>query len=138
MSDVDRLSEAALRFVGSLTRYAEEAIVRSGGRDRSEIENTLRNAKAVGELTVLMSSAKIKQYLGSLSTDSTEAEPQRESLEPEVGIGVAPDFIPHYDSLTASQIVSVLPSLSADQRQAVAVYEAGNRGRSLILQHLRP
>ncbi|MBU6233484.1 MAG: hypothetical protein KJS64_04465 [Acidobacteria bacterium] len=138
MSEVDRLSEAALRLVGSLTRYAEEAIVRTGGRDRQEIESTLRNAKAIGELTVLMSSAKIKEYVGSLASSPVIDDSENGSVEPASGVGTAPDFIPHYDSLTASQIVSVLPSLSAEERQAVAIYESGNRARSLILQHLRP
>ena len=138
MSDIDRLSEAALKFVGSITRYAEEAIVKTGGRDRAEIENTLRNARAIGELTVLMSSAKVKEYLSSVATTESAESSVSTPIDIEVINDAPPIFIPHYDSLTASQIVSVLPSLSPDERQVVALYEAANRARATILQHLRP
>lgn len=41
--------------------------------------------------------------------------------------------IPGYDSLSASQVVQRLASLSADELEAVRTYEATNRGRRTIL-----
>jgi hypothetical protein len=44
--------------------------------------------------------------------------------------------IPGYDSLSASQVVSRLPSLSAEQLRAVRVYETAHRGRKTILNKI--
>ena len=41
--------------------------------------------------------------------------------------------IPGYDSLSASQVVQRLASLSAAELQAVGAYEASTRGRRTIL-----
>lgn len=50
---------------------------------------------------------------------------------PEVEVDSLP--IPGYDSLSASQVVPRLESLSADELERVRWYEAGNRGRKTIL-----
>ncbi|MGH9211772.1 MAG: hypothetical protein ACRD2C_13965 [Acidimicrobiales bacterium] len=41
--------------------------------------------------------------------------------------------IPDYDSLSASQVVNRLPSLTPDELEAVRAYEAAHRGRKTIL-----
>jgi hypothetical protein len=41
--------------------------------------------------------------------------------------------IPDYDSLSASQVVNRLPSLSPTELEAVRAYEAAHRGRKTIL-----
>ena len=41
--------------------------------------------------------------------------------------------IPDYDSLSASHVVNRLPGLTAEELEAVRVYEAANRGRKTIL-----
>ena len=41
--------------------------------------------------------------------------------------------IPDYDSLSASQVVTRLDGLTADELEAVRAYESANRGRKTIL-----
>jgi hypothetical protein len=44
--------------------------------------------------------------------------------------------IPDYDSLAASQVLSRLAGLSADELEAVRLYEAAHRGRKTILSRI--
>ena len=44
--------------------------------------------------------------------------------------------IPDYDSLSASQVVPRLESLSADELDAVRGYESSHRGRKTILNKI--
>ena len=47
--------------------------------------------------------------------------------------GVDDLAIPDYDSLSASQVINRLPSLSVEELEAVRAYEAAHRGRKTIL-----
>lgn len=132
MTEIDRLSAVASRLIGSVTRYAEEVAVKFGGKERGDIEATFRQAKAIGELTVLMSTAKVKEILSNLAPDTKDSAPEVPPLvsEPTVKLDSP---LPDYDSLTASQIVALMASLSPDERAVVAEYESQNRRRSTIL-----
>jgi hypothetical protein len=62
------------------------------------------------------------------------------AFEPTAGNGHAPAgpdvselAIPDYDSLSASQVVTRLEGLSADELEAVRAYESAHRGRKTIL-----
>ncbi|MDQ6796990.1 MAG: hypothetical protein M3011_03000 [Actinomycetota bacterium] len=50
-----------------------------------------------------------------------------------VGLDPAQLAIPGYDTLSASQVVQRLPGLSADELQAVRVYEMAGRARKTVL-----
>jgi hypothetical protein len=61
--------------------------------------------------------------------------PRRPEPEPDPTPSPTSDelAIPDYDSLSASQVVNRLPSLSVDELEAVRSYEAAHRGRKTIL-----
>ena len=132
VSDVDRFGAVASRLVSSVVRYAEEAAVKLGGKERTDVEATLRQAKAIGELTILMSTAKVKEMLANLSPEATVSEPEPApttfSHEPAME-----SPLPDYDSLTAAQIVALMADLTADERAIVVAYEEQHRRRSSIL-----
>ena len=132
MSDIDRFGAVATRLISSVIRYAEEAAVKLGGKERSDVEATLRQAKAIGELTVLMSTAKVKEMLANLSPDAHESS---EEPEPAVASSAPPmdSPLPDYDSLTASQIVALMANLTPEERAVVVAYEEQHRRRSSIL-----
>lgn len=132
MSDIDRFGAVATRLISSVVRYAEEAAVKLGGKERSDVEATLRQAKAIGELTVLMSTAKVKEMLANLTPDTHESS---EESEPSAvsGAPVMDSPLPDYDSLTASQIVALMVNLSPEERVVVMAYEEQHRRRSSIL-----
>lgn len=132
VSDIDRLGEVATRLIGSVARYAEEAAVRLTGKERAEVEAAARQARAIGELTVLMSTAKVKSFLANLNETETETETPASSDIPEVVVSVPP--LPDYDSLTAPQIVAMMESLSPEERAVVVAYEEQHRRRSTIIQ----
>jgi len=132
VSDVDRLGAVATRLISSVVRYAEEVAVKLGGKERDDVEATFRQAKAIGELTVLMSTAKVKELLNNRAPESTEGQTPTSSLEAPVPPTMeAP--LPDYDSLTASQIVALMASLSPEERAVVVAYEEQHRRRSTIL-----
>ena len=132
MSDIDRFGAVASRLLSSIIRYAEEAAVKLGGKERTDVEATLRQAKAIGELTILMSTAKVKEMLANLSPETSVSEPQSAptilSNEPAME-----SPLPDYDSLTASQIVALMADLTADERAIVVAYEEQHRRRSSVL-----
>lgn len=61
--------------------------------------------------------------------DTEERLPKRDANGP----GAAGLAIPDYDSLSASQVVPRLSSLSTEELEAVRVYEARHRGRKTVL-----
>ena len=132
MSDVDRFGAVATRLIASVVRYAEEAAVRLGGTERSDVQATLRQAKAIGELTVLMSTAKVKEMLEGLTAETSSDATRIDT----VNLPVAPIMdspLPDYDSLTASQIVALMANLTSEERAVVVAYEEQHRRRSSIL-----
>ena len=132
MSDVDRFGAVATRLISSVVRYAEEAAVRLGGTERSDVQATLRQAKAIGELTVLMSTAKVKEMLEGLTAETSSDATRIDT----VNLPVAPIMdspLPDYDSLTASQIVALMANLTSEERAVVVAYEEQHRRRSSIL-----
>lgn len=132
MSEIDRFSSVATRLISSVVRYAEEAAVKLGGKERSDVEATLRQAKAIGELTVLMSTAKVKDMLANIAPevdrDASETPAPAPSAAP-----VMDSPLPDYDSLTAAQIVALMATLTAEEKAVVVAYEEQHRRRSTIL-----
>lgn len=135
-----RLIEAGGEVLAASVKYGEKVILGISGRERAEVEAELRQAKAVGQFTVLMATAKAKSALNDLvHQEASTAPPAEQTATPsaEVKIDLDPPVcIEDYDALTASQIVVLLSELSRDERKQVLAYESANRGRNSILKEL--
>ena len=135
-----RLIEAGGEVVAASVKYGEKVILGISGRERAEVEAELRQAKAVGQFTVLMATAKAKSALNDLvHQEASTTPPAAQTATPsdEVTIDLDPPVcIEDYDALTASQIVVLLSELSLDEREQVLAYESANRGRNSILKEL--
>jgi hypothetical protein len=135
-----RLIEAGGEVLAASVKYGEKVILGISGRERAEVEAELRQAKAVGQFTVLMATAKAKSVLNDLvHQEASTTPPAAQTATPsdEVTIDLDPPVcIEDYDALTASQIVVLLSELSLDEREQVLAYESANRGRNSILKEL--
>lgn len=137
-----RLIEAGGEVLAASVKYGEKVILGMSGRERAEVEAELRQAKAVGQFTVLMAAAKAKSALNDLVHQDAPTAPSTEpaatpSATDEVTVDLDPPVcIEDYDALTASQIVVLLSELSRDEREQVLAYESANRARNSILKEL--
>lgn len=135
-----RLVEAGGEVVAASFKYGEKLLLGISGRERAEVEAELRQAKAVGQFTILMASAKAKDAINDLvhheATTPSEPETPTVTTDDAVVDLDAPTCIEEYDSLTASQIVALLSELSNEERGEVLAYESANRGRNSILKEL--
>lgn len=105
------------------------------------------NARRIGEFAVKTGLRRIEDVLG---TDDPVTETADEVLPPEPvaldrtdqpspdpeGPSASELAIPDYDLLAASQVVKRLDGLSADELEAVRVYEAATRDRRTILHKI--
>jgi hypothetical protein len=134
-----RLVEAGSEVVSASVKYGEKLMLGISGREREEVEAELRQAKAVGQFTVLMAAAKAKSAINDLVQPGSpnSAKPDKTTATDEARIDVdPPTCIEDYDALTASQIVILLGELSQSERNQVLAYESANRGRKSILKEL--
>ena len=97
-----------------------------------KVSRELRQARAVGQFTVLTATAKLKAALAAETSETTT--PPEDS--PIVVVPDAPTCIPDYANLSASQIVPLLSALTEDERVDVANYESATRRRRTILAAL--
>lgn len=101
-------------------------------RGRARVEQLARQARTLGELAVRFGTQELRNRT---SGPAPAARPAPSSAARDAG--PAPDdVIADYDALSASQIVPMLASLSADERARVADYEARARGRQTILRRI--
>ena len=133
---VARALASAGDLASAVVKYGEAAVAKVSGKEREQIESELRQAKAVGQFTVLMAVSKVK---AAITPDEASVAPPAEStvVTESVPHGEAPACIDEYDSLTASQIVPLLADLTADERREVLAYESARRGRNSILKELQ-
>ena len=135
-----RLVEAGSEVISASVQYGEKVILRISGRERQAVEAELRQAKAVGQFTILMASAKAKSAINDLVRQESTTEQSAETpivVTDEADVDLEPPkCIEDYDALTASQIVVLLSDLSHDDRNHVLAYETANRGRNSILKEL--
>ena len=97
-----------------------------------KVSRELRQARAIGQLTVLTATSKLKNaFAGDETTRSPEPAPT-----PPAEVRDAPACIPDYANLSAAQIVPLLGALTADERIDVATYEESTRKRKTILSAL--
>ena len=128
--------EAIERILGQL----ELLMDRSYGRSEQE----LRNAHAIGKLTVTFGAAEARRRVLDLSSTKAPAPtgPSEGSQDSTAPREPAPDpsevdrCIPGYDDLSASQVVLLLGELDDEGLAAVASHEGSGRGRRTILNRV--
>lgn len=104
-------------------------------RGRARVDQALRQARALGELSVRFGQRELQRRSGGAGDADKAATPASAVRHPEAG--PAPDdVIADYDALSASQIVPLLPGLDADERARVTAYEEKARARQTILRRL--
>jgi hypothetical protein len=132
---------------GALTDMTLDPIA-AAESGRRRLEQQVRNARFLGEMTVTHGSRELKRRVSDLlgaAARPKEAGTRPASTprpDPEAAVEVvvpasAPDPIDHiladYDDLSASQVVKLLDSLSIEELRSVAAYEQACRGRRTIL-----
>jgi hypothetical protein len=136
-SDKSRLSSVEdyiLAPLGALLSTGQERAELSR-RAKAGWDEQCRRAKLLGELTVAYSLQTMKRSLWRESASESQA-PDRDDVHVEPTPAAAPpvnDLIADYDSLSASQVVSLLESLGVGERERIRAYEASHRGRRTIL-----
>lgn len=133
-----------------IARYAPIAIVLDGPSLLPQLAEQgkvhVKNARFLGRMALRqVASTAVPQAFDflrmmGLLPDEQQAEPlPTPRSRPEPGALLREQepkqelAIPDYDSLSASQVVNRLPSLSAEELEAVRAYEAGHRSRKTIL-----
>lgn len=140
---MDRLVYGPYGALTELTLNPTEAA--EGGRRR--LEQQVRNARFLGEMTMTQGSRELKRRVSDLlgsrggptpATASSAGAPSAKPAgqAPTTPKGPRPDPIDHilegYDDLSASQVVKLLDSLSIEELQTVSAYEIATRGRRTI------
>ena len=132
---------------GALTELTlHPATAAESGRRR--LEQQIRNARFLGEMTLTHGSRELKRRIGDLLTGGA-ASPEATRSEQAADASTAPhdaapaaqrimpDPVDHilagYDDLSASQVVKLLDALSIGELQSVVTYEEATRGRRTIL-----
>ncbi len=130
---VKSLINSTERIFQSVVALSNKAIADSPLADTSErLGSEVRQARAIGQLTVLATSAKVKQWL---STPVASEEPVTPTAAPSAPTSKVspPRCITDYVNLSASQIVPLLAGLTAAELKQVEKYESATRQRKTIL-----
>ncbi len=105
-------------------------------RGRARVDEALRQARALGELSVQFGARELRRR----TQPSSEPEPDEAPApvpQRALDAGPAPDdVIADYDALSASQIVPMLAGLEPAERARVAAYEERARGRQTVLRRI--
>ncbi len=125
---------SALHSVGRIAR-ALEKLAEQHVPHNDKMAKELRQAKAIGQLTLLVGSQKLRAFWESTEkvADAPAGEPTHEPVLPTESL--TPPW-PDYDALSGTEILSVLEGSDDSLRQAVLVYERATRGRRSILDAL--
>lgn len=125
---------SALHNVGRIAR-ALEKLAEQHVPHNDKLSKELRQAKAIGQLTLLVGSQKLRalwqstEPLRSENVASTSSTP-----EPAPEPVTAP--WPDYDTLSGSEVVEFLEGADESLRLQVAAYESATRGRRSVLDAL--
>lgn len=105
-------------------------------RGRARVEQAVRQARALGELTVRFGASELRRRTAP-APEGAATTPSAPAARPTRDAGPAPDdVIADYDALSASQIVPMLASLSPEERARIADYEQRARGRQTVLRRI--
>lgn len=109
----------------------------SAVRGRARVEQALRQARALGELSVRFGQHELQRRAERATEAKRDDGAESAAAERRRAAGPAPDdVIADYDALSASQIVPMLAGLDAAERVRVADYERKSRGRQTILRRI--
>jgi hypothetical protein len=97
----------------------------------TRVQRELRQARAVGEIAVLMTAARLKPSAPPAAPAPAATTDASAPVPPE------PSAIAGYTTLSASQIVPLLTALTDRERSEVLEYERATRQRKTILAALR-
>jgi hypothetical protein len=127
------LAESSERLLSSLGSLGIKILAVPGTLARSDkVTRELRQARAVGQLTVLATAAKVRSKFAAPPAPVRAENPEPESA----GTTAPPACIPDYANLSAAQIVPLLSALTDVERAEVAAYEGATRKRKTILAAL--
>jgi hypothetical protein len=108
----------------------------AASRGRARVDHVLRQARALGELSVRFGSRELRRRTeGDASGAQADAAAASRAARPDAG-PPPDDVIADYDTLSASQIVPLLPGLDAGERARITAYEEKARARQTILRRL--
>jgi hypothetical protein len=106
-------------------------------RGRARVDVALRQARALGELSVRFGQRELRRRTEGTTDDVDVTTAAPAAAARAQAAGPAPDdVIADYDALSASQIVPMLAGLDAVERARVADYEREARGRQTILRKI--
>ena len=109
----------------------------SAARGRARVDHVLRQARALGELSVRFGSRELRRRTEGDGRDASKRTHAPATIEARRNAGPPPnDVIADYDTLSASQIVPLLPGLDPEERARVTAYEEKARARQTILRRL--
>ena len=136
------VSEEHLKSLRDSTERVFRSVVVLGSKVLSDpriagpaerVQRELRQARAVGQFTVLAASHKLKQSVHPVHENVVSANQQPASAT----VASPPSCIPEYVNLSASQIVPLVRALNDGERAEVLEYENATRQRKTILAALR-
>lgn len=136
--DFRALVTSAEKMVGSLVHLGEKVVgesLNAAGPASERVARELRQARAVGQFTVLTATAKLKQQFASPAPTVVTSDTTEETTT--TVVPPTPGAIPDYKNLSASQIIPLLDGLTETERNDIAAYESATRGRKTILAALR-
>ena len=109
----------------------------SAVRGRARVDQALRQARALGELSVRFGQRELQRRTEGAADATRDDAAAEAAAARRRAAGPAPDdVIADYDALSASQIVPMLPGLEPAERSRVAAYERKARGRQTILRRI--
>jgi len=109
----------------------------SAVRGRARVDQALRQARALGELSVRFGQQELRRRTEPATHDEGPSAADAEAAQRRQAAGPAPDdVIADYDALSASQIVPMLQGLEPHERARVAAYEQQTRARQTILRRI--
>jgi len=109
----------------------------SAVRGRARVDQALRQARALGELSVRFGQRELRRRAEGAGDTANDDAAASAATARRRAAGPAPDdVIADYDALSASQIVPMLQGLTSPERARVAAYERAARGRQTILRRI--
>ena len=112
-------------------------------RSVSKVEQELRNAHAVGKMTVTFGGAELGRRVKSMASRGQQQSPPtpEHTTSPgasatQANIGAIDQLIPGYDDLSASQVVKLLVDVSPESLKEINAHEESGRGRRTILNRI--
>jgi len=144
------LRESAERVASSLMALGvavEEVAVALGDTASRRVTTTLRNARAIGQFTVLSLVAQGKKMMAKVVPTDNSPTPASHFgpnalpvasvastvVDHEVQTRNAPTCIANYETLTANQIIPLLSRLTAEELREVQSFESSGKARARVL-----